>query len=245
VTDAIQIASGQFVACALDQSGQVVCWGTWYLINGNTRSSGVNLPDIPALPPAPPTALRQSDAIVEIAASDNLCVRMRDGSVECSGRGALGDGNWHLVNDGPVSVRGVHDAIRLVGGASQSCVIRRGNATVCWGNPGVGNVDATSLQPTAPWVAGQATSVGIGDGHSCLLLESGQVVCWGLGQDGMTGSSRGGVPVIGLETARSIAIGWFGGCAQRTDNAVACWGDNRFGALDVADTIVGVTDAGR
>jgi hypothetical protein len=42
--------------------------------------------------------------------------------------------------------------------------------------------------------------------------------------------------VPGLDDARLISAGSFGGCAVRASGAVACWGSRRFGQLGDGET---------
>jgi hypothetical protein len=203
-----------------------------------------HLPDITALPVTRPIVIRNDPTIAEIAAGDNLCTRTTTGHVQCSGRGALGDGSWHTSDDAAVDVPEANATVQLVGGASQICAVQSDNTMLCWGNPGIGSVDATVITPSrVPGIA-HVLVVSLGDGHSCAILNSRQVQCWGLSQGGMLGGVHGGAPVFGLADVDTLAVSWFGGCAIRQDDSIACWGDSRQGALDLADAIVGRLDAG-
>ena len=87
-----------------------------------------------------------------------------------------------------------------------------------------------STQPPGDRVA----KLALGDGHSCALLASGRVACWGdngMGQLG-NGSDRSSfsplfVPdvldAIDIRASRATT------CIIRRTGAVACWGDNAYG----------------
>ncbi|MBK8050713.1 MAG: hypothetical protein IPK16_28555 [Anaerolineales bacterium] len=69
--------------------------------------------------------------------------------------------------------------------------------------------------------------------HTCALLESGAVVCWGdntygaLG-DGTTTSHNTAVAVSGLDhDVVALAASQSATCALRQDGSVSCWGTNR------------------
>ncbi|MCC6504152.1 MAG: hypothetical protein IT475_01760, partial [Aquimonas sp.] len=75
-----------------------------------------------------------------------------------------------------------------------------------------------------------------GSGHSCALLRSGQVRCWGsnrYGQlgDGTTIDRTAGVEPVGLTGAVAISVGNQHSCALLENGDVACWGSNVLGRL--------------
>ncbi|MCK5073359.1 MAG: hypothetical protein KAQ98_08050, partial [Bacteriovoracaceae bacterium] len=87
-----------------------------------------------------------------------------------------------------------------------------------------------------------------GIGHSCALIDTGKIRCWGLNSHGQLGygnvnnigddefpSSAGDVNV-GF-TATQIAAGNYHSCALSTTGTVRCWGRNNFGQLGYANTI--------
>jgi alpha-tubulin suppressor-like RCC1 family protein len=89
-----------------------------------------------------------------------------------------------------------------------------------------------------------------GDTHTCARLADGSVTCWGDNRFGQLGSGdkdkhqRAKVR-LDLPTAKVFLPAGEGeisadravyGCAITTDNALSCWGDNRFGQLGTGDT---------
>ena len=86
-----------------------------------------------------------------------------------------------------------------------------------------------------------ATAMSVGNFHTCALLASGSIECWGfngfggLGNGTTTGSSTP-VAVSGITTAIAIAAGGYDHtCALLTGGSVECWGDNWAGMLGNAD----------
>src|SRR6185369_16808419 len=86
-----------------------------------------------------------------------------------------------------------------------------------------------------------AVGVAAGYGHTCALLRTGQVKCWGLGGAGQLGnpSAFGPAPsivlepvtVTGLDDAVGLSAGSFHTCALRANGQVVCWGEGRDGQL--------------
>ena len=70
--------------------------------------------------------------------------------------------------------------------------------------------------------------------HSCALLASGGVRCWGRNNGGQLGGAGGGatkVDVTGITTATAIAAGARSTCAVLADGTAQCWGNNADGQL--------------
>jgi alpha-tubulin suppressor-like RCC1 family protein len=91
-------------------------------------------------------------------------------------------------------------------------------------------------------LGGSARSVAAGGKHTCALLDTGAVRCWGQGSHGQLGygakanvgddetpASAGDVALGG--SATSLAAGSVHTCALLSDGGVRCWGNNGEGAL--------------
>ncbi|CAB1102808.1 unnamed protein product [Ectocarpus sp. CCAP 1310/34] len=93
--------------------------------------------------------------------------------------------------------------------------------------------------------------VAAGQSHTCVLLASGDVACWGFNEYGQLGlgdtQHRGtsssdmgeGLAVVDLGTGRTathIACGQYHTCAILDIGSLKCWGRNNYGALGLGDT---------
>jgi alpha-tubulin suppressor-like RCC1 family protein len=82
-------------------------------------------------------------------------------------------------------------------------------------------------------------SVGAGAQHTCALLTTGKVMCWGangvgqLGNGSTTGEALKPAEVPGI-TASKLGVGGSFTCAVLTDTTVRCWGDNTYGESGLA-----------
>ena len=112
-----------------------------------------------------------------------------------------------------------------------------------------GQTNPATLQNYTTAVEGTVTLAVIAAGgmHTCALLSTGNIRCWGLGAHGQLGygngnsigdnevpSAAGDVSVGG--SVLQIAPGGYHTCALLSTGAVKCWGDNANGELGYGDT---------
>lgn len=177
-----------------------------------------------------------------------------------------GDDNEGLLGNGPApsgltpgeigplpSVGAAHDV--ALGGA-HACAIRVDGGVVCWGrgNGGrlgygdeadLGDDELAGTSGTVDLGPGRtAKAIAAGGGHTCAILDTGDVRCWGEGSSGQLGGGNtatigddetpGSVPVVDLgvgRTATAIAAGVSHTCAILDDGRVTCWGYAESGRL--------------
>jgi alpha-tubulin suppressor-like RCC1 family protein len=183
--------------------------------------------------------------LVAIASGgSHACAIAGDGTLACWGanaHGQLGDGST-VSSAKPVLARGVHGAAAVAAGAAHTCVLLTSGGVECWGANTNGQLGDGSTTDTATPAQVQGMQSGVaaiaaGLAHTCGLLSTGTVLCWGANAngelgDGKTVDSDVPAPVTGLSgPAIAIAAGDAHTCALIKGGAVECWGWNIEGQL--------------
>jgi len=144
----------------------------------------------------------------------------------------------------PIAAQPTHlDVKGLAAGNQHTCALLHIGSVMCWGYNGTGELGIGTLDNfrTRPVnVSGLESSVQAitaGASHTCALLTSGSVQCWGgnhVGQlgDGTNTTRPRPVNVSGLSSGvQAIAAGWYHTCALLSGGGVTCWGWNGEGEL--------------
>ncbi|MCE7983053.1 MAG: RCC1 repeat-containing protein [Caldilinea sp. CFX5] len=232
------LVAGDEHSCGLTTGGAVLCWGA----NGDGQAG-----DGSPFAYRPPVAVfgLPSGVLMLAANGSHSCALQNSGGVVCWGNnsaGQLGDGGV-TERRMPVAVTGLAEVVKAItAGGGHSCAILQSGGVQCWGRNGNGQLGngANANQTTAVAVtglAGPVTALAAGANHTCALLQSGAIQCWGDNANGQLGNqttvSRN-VPtaVIGLAgPAKGIAAGLDHTCAILNDGRLQCWGDNARGQL--------------
>ena len=145
VTNATNIASGYWHACALLGDGNVTCWGNnanGQLGNGATgdRSAAVQVSGI-------------TSAMSIALGHHHSCALLRSGVIKCWGKnanGQLGDGTMD-DRSSPVEVVGITDAIAVAAGYYVSCAVLANEEARCWGRNTYGELgDGSTTDSSIP-----------------------------------------------------------------------------------------------
>jgi cysteine-rich repeat protein len=253
-----QVSAGDQHTCAVLVGGAVRCWG--YGADGrlgyaNTNDIGDNEH------PSAAGNVNIGGPVAKLAAGErHTCALLQNGAVRCWGTGAglgypgpggpIGD-NETPASKGDVNVGGLVADIDV--GSDTTCALMVvGGQIKCWGNGfpgklGYGNVDTIGDNETPASVGfvavgGAALQVTAAADHTCALLQTGQVRCWGFAQFGRLGYanannigddeqplSAGPVSLGG--NAVFIDADWWHTCAIMSNSAVRCWGYGSAGRL--------------
>lgn len=217
--------------CAVLTDGSAWCWGDnarGQLGDGTTTQSLVPI-QVPGI----------SGAVAIATGGSHTCVLLDDSTVSCWGgneHGELGDGMATTApRTTPGTVTGVTNAVAITAGYQFGCAAFADSITQCWGDNRVGQLGNRSFDhpsPTPVAVSGARSAVSIASGgeHTCAVLTTGAVQCWGGNAGGQLGNGKSGtnfsvaVDVIGIKNAVQVSAGASHTCAVLTTGSVECWG---------------------
>ena len=242
----IQLSVGSVHSCAVTSTNGLKCWG-----NGSYGKLGDGTTD----PRSTPVEIFPSaSGVIAVSLGDvSSCALFTGGSVRCwgdNGSGQLGTGDTTdslsptpvpTLTSGVVAIS-VGENLTLSGQASHACALMTDGSVKCWGDNSAGQIgDGTTTQRLVPTavVGLPAPAVGISAGakHTCAVLDTGALYCWGLNAsqqlgDGTTTPRPQPTQVYGLSSGiAAVAAGSFHTCAMTTTSDVKCWGDNVYGQL--------------
>ena len=219
---------GGATGCALDEAGQICCWGD----NGDGQLR-------------PP----QSAGWISLSVgASHVCAGTPSGRVECWGKPEAGKLNpppgrlfratagghhscavdtagrphcWGSDEYGKATVPedGLFDEVQA--GGEISCGLAIDGEVVCWGDETYGIPTAV---PAGPW-----QQLSTGKEHACVLGADGHIVCWGnddFGNVSLAPESDGWTEVRASRTHT---------CALDGMGEASCWGDPLFSELPVPD----------
>lgn len=195
---------GEFHTCIVTITGAAECWG--YNAFGQLGNNST----VDSRTPVKVSGLTGGVNVFGAGAS-HTCARLADTSLVCwgyNGYGQLGDGTI-IDRYSPVPVSGLASGVEGVSpGIRHTCVFKKNDTIVCFGYNYYGQLgDGTTKDRHVPTIVsglpGGLDSVRVGYLHSCALLKSGGIRCWGNNDFGQLGngsitSSAVPVSVIGF-----------------------------------------------
>ncbi len=270
--DVESLALGDAHSCALLVGGQVKCWGDnsrGQLGLGDLDSRGDEPGEMGEALPLVDLGTGRT-ALALNAGNNHTCALLDNRTVKCWGDnsfGQLGQGDLDPRGSGPnemgdallpVALGTGRYPVAIDVGMSHSCALLDNDTIKCWGYNSSGQLGSGQVGHSgdAPGQMGDALpAVDLGPGltaralsagalHTCALLSSGAVKCWGSNGSGECGTgdtiTRGDsdstlgsfLPTTLLErSVLSVSAGAESTCALLDDSRVKCWGGNAFGQL--------------
>lgn len=227
--------------------------------------------------PADPTTPAPTTGVVNLAAgSSHTCALRDNGAVRCWGTGdsgRLGYGNELTVGRtnppwqaGDVPETGT--VKQLAAGGAHTCALVSpfttpitGGFVRCWGDNAYGQLGYAHTRDIGDGervggagyvqLGGLARRIVAGGQHSCALMDTGRVRCWGRNNYGQLGYGNTATePAVGDDEpawsfgdvdlngdlAQDIAAGYDHTCALLRNGRVRCWGRNDYGQLGYGNT---------
>lgn len=277
---ATQVMATYLNTCALLDDGKMKCWGaSWAGMLGigpsGTRGDepgdmGDNLPGFD---------FGAGRAVVSLGHGFGYhfgCALLDNGRMKCWGANSYGQlGISRSSNTGdesqdlgsnlqPVDVGTGLTVVQAGAGDTHSCALLSDGRVKCWGSGrwgtlGQGEVAVRSGRavymgdnlPAVDLGAGRTTTyLAVGAEHSCAILDTGAVKCWGRNDSGQLGlgdtATRGdtagemgnNLPAVDLggHRATQLSAGQKHTCAVLDNGTLRCWGLNSYGMLGLGDS---------
>jgi alpha-tubulin suppressor-like RCC1 family protein len=229
---------GRFHGCTVTDTREVFCWG-----DNLTYQLGVATPNwsnqpllVTGLPPNISTV---------VSGAGFQCAIAEPGDAYCWGENSTGQLGLPASNPvaAPTRIEGLPAPIRtLAAGTGHACALLADQTVWCWGDNALGQLGLGSTGE--PRVATQVlpaehgvTDISSKHNHTCVLLNSGAVECWGFNGWGRLGDGTeinrsAPTPVAGLvEPATKVIAGHYSTCAKMQSGDWYCWGKNEAGEL--------------
>jgi alpha-tubulin suppressor-like RCC1 family protein len=223
----VAISAGNQHSCALSAEGEMYCWGFGrfgQLGHGSFSDS-----------PRPVRVATQRRFRAMSAGATHTCAIASDGTLFCWGgnwHGQLGDSSlYNRSTPTPVASRNRFGSVAA--GGIHSCAIDTSGAAWCWGSRSLGRLGlypppATDQLSPAKLVGTPRFRAIAAWVQTCAISRSGEVYCWGLGDQNAGGS---GVPAsvaaprkIPLDApATQLDVGPQSACIVAESTDLLCW----------------------
>jgi alpha-tubulin suppressor-like RCC1 family protein len=184
LTSVKAIATGSAHACALMENGGVRCWGD---------NMGSQLGDGTTTESLTPSSDVLTDVQAVAASYESTCAVMTSGGLRCWGGNTFAPGGY----GGIPSMDLLTDVRNIAMAAKHVCALMTSGGIRCWGanvfgQLGDGTLTGRLTPPYTDVLADvQAIAVGgdidLSTGHTCALLGTGGISCWGADQYGQLG----------------------------------------------------------
>lgn len=247
----VRISAGPSHTCATFSDGSAACWG-----GGAQGQLGLGSRSSVAAPLA--ASINAGGRLFSSisAGTRHSCAVFRDGTAACWGEATQSKLGATYMDDvlepAGTSLDSASGStyLSISAGVQHTCAVLSSEQAACWGRGaehqlGTGSAAQVDSPPggLVQCPAGeQFIAVHAGDQHTCGILGSGQVACWGSGADGWLG--LGGVSQASIaeawtyivQPAVSMSVSATRTCVLFADGAGGCVGAGAHGALGYGST---------
>lgn len=232
------VASGESHTCVINEIGGVECWG--WNSDGQLGDNSTTTRLIPVTVDGLP-----SGVIAISAGIAHTCALTDTGGVKCWGdniNGQLGD-NTTTDRHTPVNVYGLTSGVTAISADGwHTCALTSTGGVKCWGNNYDGQLgDNTKTDRHIPvnvyGLTSGVNSISTGSYHTCAIVSTGGVKCWGYNNHGQLGDNTTTLRLTPVNVTNlpsgvlGINAGTYHTCAVTTSNGIKCWGRNTEGQL--------------
>jgi alpha-tubulin suppressor-like RCC1 family protein len=220
------IAAGGDDTCALMTTGGVRCWGANWdgQVGDGTKEDRL----------LPPTADILSGVQAIAPGGGTTCALMTTGGVRCWGN-QLTENGYSTARPTPPGTD-MLSGVKAIAMSGHTCVLMTTGGVRCWGTNwdgqlgnGTRTASPTWTPPTTTDVLDGVQAIATAEFHTCALMTTGGVRCWGRGDVGQLGDGTGTnlwTPPSSdiLSGVQAIAASGQNTCALMTTGGVQCWG---------------------
>jgi len=186
VLDAVSVAAGDEHSCSVQADGQLLCWG-----DNHFGQLGTGIQEHHSFPPSPVPIADRARAVT--AGRRHTCALLREGTVECWGKGfegQLGDGQGKdsltpvrvLTADSEGRSIPLDRVTALTAGSQHTCALREDGRVYCWGSNYLGQLGRVKGESATEAVFSGLTevlAVSAGGWHTCAIRREGGTICLG------------------------------------------------------------------
>ncbi|MEC7280236.1 MAG: hypothetical protein VXV98_09425, partial [Candidatus Thermoplasmatota archaeon] len=254
---AVAVSAGGWHTCAILDNGDLKCWGRDQY--GQLGDGGTNHGSSTYIAAPSSNAIDLGTGRTAVAVSagyQHTCALLDNGDVKCwglDGAGQLGDGgtshslSTHTTSPPtiPINLGTGRTAVAISAGVAHTCAILDNGDLKCWGygewgQLGYGSTTDTYTPSSSAINLGSgrtAVALSAGGYHTCVILDNGDVNCWGQSHFGQVGDGGGtGYPTyvtsplttpIDLGTGRtaaSLSGGNYHTCVILDNGGMKGWG---------------------
>lgn len=184
----VEIGGGFWHTCARTDTRDIYCWGGNGALRGGSAPEGGGATRV----------LTASRALQLAVGREFACIRNEKTEVSCWGSNeSLQLGHATSLSSSPVATTlpSLPSATDIAAGAQHACMVGEDGDVWCWGNDAHGQSSGRpgENETVAPeWIidVDGAVSVAAGYAHTCVVLRTGEVACWGSDDCGQLGQGR-------------------------------------------------------